>query len=1207
MGQRESAASHHATFHRAFVAWRMPPAGQPAGDPAYVAQALQQWLADCPDQAALLQQLAAGAVEVATAAADWSTTWRLAQPGLDASRIGALASPQRLLLAALLALQAARAAIELDDIAGARWMLEQAGETLQQVEPQAPMPTYLRWLMDLLAGELAEAALEHGAAAEHYTQAARCMQALESDAAQLQELLLAWVELLYGPLQAPQIEQAGSLLSGARADARMRTVLGLARVSGQPGPAHQAIELCATQGLPLHQPVLATQGILGALPRDRIDAAAERLLAAARSRDEPWRTNWLIALHAQHADACIDRGNVVSAARAIDAALCLSPKRSDGISITLGLAARVRLAMAQGDAELARRSLRGLLAVRAGTAAALAGSRWNLPFRAACEAALQACVQADAQRLLGHEDDGLVRRSLSLLLDALRSPQDGAAPDDLAGDRITRLATALAGDKALADWRVLVLQSVGGGTMLLCIGGDPAHPVQVSAPDRALQSALQVLGKRSAEALQAWVPESELQSLGRAAYDALPQALRERLARAGTLILVPDFSAGQDRVPIELMHDGEQLLGTSKVIARCLSLAHALRVVEAPLLSRPQGRHGLCVRVSQPPGWTPLQHAEAEVGAVGELLRQQGWDVAQLLESDAEAQTVLELLPLAHLLHIACHGEASAGAEALVLAGGGRLTALEFATRHPLRCVTYLNACSLARGRYLGGGVSRGLAYALARSGAPAVLANLSPVEDASAAQLAEAFYLAAKDLPVGQALRQARQLLQATAGSAMWSPTVLLGDPLARIGGARDAHADATARLFAGEALPTGRRLTAAKKQLKTHPGDLRLAAAIRFADTLAAGDAGALEGMVALAREIGHDIGEAHALMRWADALRQAGDRERLPEVLARAVAALQPLRGTWEPAFEAHTRLQQELRALDAGYQARELPSLRLPSGMSVNDRSDPAVDAVLRMMDAMHEQEAYWRGAPSLHAPDVDLPSAAHNMVVWGYLQRLYDRGSEAGYALQCAERLVWRGLVPAACVPDLARVLAGLLHFLWGQQRVKHLEHWLLRAQVQVILLALHRLPQAWSPPHACAGAVCARELSARFDQMVDGATESKFARARAALRGGVAAQGSRMPELAQWVQDTVQRCRLQDPKAAADLGAWVLGDVMQRIDAAERAGDRQVETLLAFRSLFDLLVEHEEDWVMPYLMEGFEDVRATGGQDLFDRWSRAMA
>lgn len=184
------------------------------------------------------------------------------------------------------------------------------------------------------------------------------------------------------------------------------------------------------------------------------------------------------------------------------------------------------------------------------------------------------------------------------------------------------------------------------------------------------------------------------------------------------------------------------------------------------------------MNVGRPPGETPLQFVDTEIRAVSGALRDQMWDVAELNEADADPQAVLQLRPMAHLIHIACHGEASAGAEALVLGGGARLTALEFITRHPVRCVTYLNACSLAPGRYLGGGVSRGIAYAFARAGAPVVLANLLPVEEKSTAQLAEVFYLAANHLPVGDALRHARQLLHSMVGPALWSSTVLLGDP---------------------------------------------------------------------------------------------------------------------------------------------------------------------------------------------------------------------------------------------------------------------------------------------------------------------------------------------------------------------------------------------------------------------------------------------
>jgi hypothetical protein len=274
------------------------------------------------------------------------------------------------------------------------------------------------------------------------------------------------------------------------------------------------------------------------------------------------------------------------------------------------------------------------------------------------------------------------------------------------------------------------------------------------------------------------------------------------------------------------------------------------------------------------------------------------------------------------------------------------------------------------------------------------------------------------------------------------------------------------------------------------------------------------------------------------------------------------------------------------------------------MSVNDRSDPAVNAILNLYDAMHEHEAFWRGAPRLHQPDLDLSSAAHNAVVWGHLHQLYGSGAEAAYATHCAQRLAWRGLLPQACVPNLQRILAGLLHFLWGLQGVKHVEDWMETAHTQVILLALRNVPQRWLPPDAMIGAACARELSAALDQAVVSVSGSKFARARAALRSGGAATGARVSQLTKSIGDAIERCRRPDPMVAAELAAWVLGDVLQRIDAAEN--DARSDAVYAYHSLFDTIYEHEEGWFMPYLMEGFKDVRETGGQDLFDRWSRSM-
>jgi hypothetical protein len=59
----------------------------------------------------------------------------------------------------------------------------------------------------------------------------------------------------------------------------------------------------------------------------------------------------------------------------------------------------------------------------------------------------------------------------------------------------------------------------------------------------------------------------------------------------------------------------------------------------------------------------------------------------------------------------------------------------------------------------------------------------------------------------------------------------------------------------------------------------------------------------------------------------------------------------------------------------------------------------------------------------------------------------------------------------------------------------------------------------------------------------------------------------------------------------------VIGDLLER----ERLASSQA-AVLAFRTLLGSLSDHEEGWIMPYLMDGFAEVRETGGMDVLDRW-----
>jgi hypothetical protein len=79
-----------------------------------------------------------------------------------------------------------------------------------------------------------------------------------------------------------------------------------------------------------------------------------------------------------------------------------------------------------------------------------------------------------------------------------------------------------------------------------------------------------------------------------------------------------------------------------------------------------------------------------------------------------------------------------------------------------------------------------------------------------------------------------------------------------------------------------------------------------------------------------------------------------------------------------------------------------------------------------------------------------------------------------------------------------------------------------------------------------------------------------------------------------------------DPYAAADFGAWVLGDLLTRVNAATIGPEVRGEVALSCTSLYEAFERLEEGIYMPYLVDGFKATRETGGQELFARWSNAM-
>jgi hypothetical protein len=358
-------------------------------------------------------------------------------------------------------------------------------------------------------------------------------------------------------------------------------------------------------------------------------------------------------------------------------------------------------------------------------------------------------------------------------------------------------------------------------------------------------------------------------------------------------------------------------------------------------------------------------------------------------------------------------------------------------------------------------------------------------------------------------------------------------------------------------------------------------------------------------VARDIGHDIGEAHCWLTLANRQRTA-EGHASAETLQAVVAKLDALRGVWEPAHELHRAAQVELRALDPAYAPRTLTSMTTPSGISINDRSIPAVNALLSLAEAQQQHEEHWRGQPVLRAPDLDASSIAHNAVVWGYLNRVYDTGAEAGIGAAFAARAAWRELIHEKSVSHFARIVTGLLCFLWGQQKVTHLEHWMARAHRDIIVIAIDRINRFWTTPEQSPALQASRDITAALDELfVTTGGGSKFARARAAMISPDSSP-DRLEQIRAKIDASIVNLHSADPYASADLGAWVLGELLIRASAARSGPEARQDVACASASLYDELRKNEEGWFMPYLLDGFKEARESGGSDLFAQWSEAV-
>ena len=186
--------------------------------------------------------------------------------------------------------------------------------------------------------------------------------------------------------------------------------------------------------------------------------------------------------------------------------------------------------------------------------------------------------------------------------------------------------------------------------------------------------------------------------------------------------------------------------------------------------------------------------------------------------------------------------------------------------------------------------------------------------------------------------------------------------------------------------------------------------------------------EQMADLARDLGTPAGEVICRSTAADLLRADGRNGPARVSLDRAIdvsGRIVRRDDSWDGVLR---NLLAERQRMDLDF---EVPEVKLASGMTVNDRSDPAVRAVFEIQHALDQQDTRRAGAVQPRLPDESLQDLCWNAVVLGQRNRFPDEFACAAFAGQLAARATASGWIEPTMEADTRCVAAGLLRFLWS--------------------------------------------------------------------------------------------------------------------------------------------------------------------------------
>lgn len=1174
---------------------------------------LEELLRYYPNESAAVQKLSLSSTYMAKAYRDKEAVCEFAETGMAAALLRGPKTDKERVSASLLALLSSGAHLGVGEMLRGQELLDEAEKLNMELDTTGVLYPYLQLHIHNLRGIFAEAALEFDSAAESFALGSKVGMSLVDDPSVLQEVTREATHIIWGNLDEVFENGNDAAIANLKDDlissVRLAT-LGYSRTASEDKLAagHAAVEICRRFGLPEdHMPVDLRPALLS-LPRGELEKAVEHLepLTARCSDQASWQTMLRTTCAASYGlDSELELVN-----RSFQQALNSMKDCYDSVTLAVTMGDFMMFHSEPIGHVKNKRFLKNFevpynhVIKHASTTPEFLRLRtmFDKPIAAAVEYAFELCrIETSPQH----------RRMISVLLDAFRSPHQDLATDetlhssigrglDLALDRLQRLHMALL---HYPDAVAVILQTAGNDMLFICVTGDKREPFlfERAGPDYSVLASELAAEQRRQIFRKGKRDDLVLQRKGRKVFDAVPRPIREIINEKQIILFVPDFRSDQDSVPFELWHDGNNFLGLSKIISRSVSLRELVRAIELPVLPIKSTTRAIGVAVPSVEGFSPLIYATDEMMEVNDILKEDGWEFVTSEQYEIDPNLLLHGAELADILHIAAHGEIYAGHEAIVLQDGQRVTVADIESRpRNLKSMVFLNTCSLGKSRYLGAGVSRGIAYALKRAGAPCVIANQLPVEDLSAMLLSIAFYDEAKSESVGESLRIARNRIASEIPVAFWGATVLVGNPFHQLPFTENDSGraeDVTTRLlnaYTSETSTDSDRYNAvaeAELQYRERPEDVRLGAALIWTreackiepDSV---DTGHLEEIIRLGDELDHPAGKALFLYH------RATDENYTK--LDEAITALDSIKAyskVWKEAYMECLKRRQLLKI-------REEPRPILDGPIRVNDPEDPAVQLFLGTQYALDEAEDRLLGAVKTMQPEKTIESFVWNAVLLGKENRFPDSYACSVAVEQLAGKLS-RFVTSEAVRIYASRIIGGFLPYLWSSQRVTHLDHENARSQSAALGHALREaIDDAEKRDDIIKRGV---SVTSSIEETVNGKhpdISDKYSRALSALDGSGWGSTS---SLKATVEEMMSR--LADSNVAAGT-AWVLGELLHYYGMLKYSGQPAVAgTILA---IYENVIMEADPAFSRFLQVGYKQ-KERDPYGVFIMWESSLS